>query len=399
MLQSGSIWNDESDGSDLFNERRTGDGAVRPSWTQLSAGIERIGYNSLSDRSRAVQQLLSENGVTFHADATSDQVDRPWQLSVIPMVIPSDQWQIVSEGLAARTRLLEKVLADFLGPQQLIRDGIVPGELLWSNPSFYRAYHGLDPSTQKLHITATNLTRGSDGIWRVMSDRTRAPSGLGYLLENRIVTSRVMPSLIRQCNTVRLASFFESLRNHLYSLARSNHDNPRVAILTPPSGSYREFEDTYLARYLGITLVQGSDLAVRNGKLNLKTLGGLKPIEVLWRHVSDRRCDPLTLQPDSSEGVTGLVDCVRAQTVAVANSIGSVLVQTPALLPYLDAANQYFFATPLQLESVPTFWCGDPQHRKYVIDHMDSLRFADAFTVSGRPPIAPMNCRLSSATS
>lgn len=383
LLQSNSVWNDETLQTQDFYERRGSDGMVRPHWSMMTEAIDSLGYQSLRERSAEVEQFVRENGVTVHATETPGQPNRPWNLSVIPFVLGPNDWQTLSAGLSARTNLLETVVADLLGPQRLIREGVIPGELLWSNPSFNRTYHNLGEPLQKLHVTATDLARGDDGVWRVTGDRTRAPSGLGYLLENRVVTSRVMPALIRRTNTLRLAAFFESLKEHLYSLANSHRDNPRVVLLTPPSGSYREFEDNYLARYLGLTLIQGRDLAVRGGELHLKTLGGLQPIQVLWRHISDRRCDPLELDPTSAEGVTGLLRCVRRQSVAVVNAVGSVLGQTPALLPYLDAAHQFFFGSSLQLNSARTYWCGDPQHLAYVLEHLDELNFRDAFAVSG----------------
>lgn len=388
-LQSSSLWNDDALDALDYYERCAADGSVRPHWTVITDEIESLGRKTLRDRSAAIERFCRENGVTFHASETPDQTNRPWQLSVVPFVIGAAEWESLSAGLSARTRLLETVLADLLGAQRLIREKVIPGELLWANPAFDRTYHNLEKSEQKLHVTATDLARDADGTWRVTGDRTRAPSGLGYLLENRIITSRVLPTLIRHSNTLRLASFFESLKEHLYSLAATHRDNPRVVLLTPPSGSYREFEDDYLARYLGLTLIQGSDLAVRGGELNLKTLGGLQPIQVLWRHISDRRCDPLELDPTSREGVTGLLRCVRRQSVAVVNTIGSVLVQTPALLPYLDAAQQFFFGGPLQLTSVRTYWCGDAGHRDYVIQNLDSLTFRDAFAVSGGSAVVP----------
>ncbi|WP_372894701.1 circularly permuted type 2 ATP-grasp protein [Stieleria sp.] len=382
-LQSNSLWNDSALNAQDYYERCDAAGAVRPHWATVTEEIDRLGLPELRDRSAAIERFCRENGVTFHASETPDESNRPWKLSVVPFVIGAAEWETLSTALAGRTRLLETVLADLLGPQRLIREGIVPGELLWANPSFKRTYHNLETSQQHLHITATDLARDADGVWHVTGDRTRAPSGLGYLLENRIITSRVLPTLIRRSNTLRLASFFESLKDHLYSLATTHRDDPRVVLLTPPSGSYREFEDNYLARYLGLTLVQGSDLAVRTGELNLKTLGGLQPIQVLWRHVSDRRCDPLELDPASGEGVTGLLRCVRRRSVAVVNTIGSVLVQTPALLPYLDKAHQFFFGDELKLTAAPTYWCGDPNHRSYVMEHLDSLNFRNAFAVSG----------------
>ncbi len=394
MLQKRSVW-DERDGvpaGNAFDERRAPDGSVRIHWQMLSDQINALGGDQLRSRSDSIEQFIRENGVTIRTDpvpstkdAQQKSTDRPWQLSTIPFVMGSFEWQNLRSGLVQRTQLLETILADLLGPQRLIREGIIPGELLWRNEAFKRAYfYSERDSPQWLHLTAADLARGSDGVWRVAGDRTRAPSGLGYLLENRIVTSRVMPELIRRCNTQRLAEFFESLRSHLQSLAPTDHNNPRVALLTPEKGSYREFEDIYLARYLGLPLIRGSDLAAREGSVQLKTIGGLIPFQVLWRHISDRRCDPLELPSSSLEGVTGLLSCVRQRRVAVVNTIGSVLAETPGLLAYLDAANQFFFGNELQLPSVKTYWCGDPNQLVHVMANLDSFLFRGAMVVSSK---------------
>ncbi|MCC9599684.1 circularly permuted type 2 ATP-grasp protein [Stieleria sp. JC731] len=392
MLQAGSLWNSLPNTDGDFDERVDATGAVRPQWSLLSSEVEMLGPSILKTRSRSVDQFIRDNGVTFQpadhsAPSPQAQMNRPWRLSVIPFLFQQEEWQLLREGLIERTRLLETVLNDLLGPQRLIRERIIPGELLWSDPTYHRAYHELDPGSQKLHVSATDLARDVDGQWKVIGDRTRAPSGLGYLLENRVVTSRVMPTLIRRTNTHRLASFFETLIDHLRAQAKSKRDNPRIALLTPPSGSYREFEDTYLARYLGLLLVQGSDLAVRGGELHMKTLGGLKPIQVLWRHVSDRHCDPLELNPASVEGVTGLMRCIRRQSAAVVNTIGSVLAQAPALMAYLNKASEFFYGTPLSLQSAETYWCGDLNDRAFVTQNIGDFVFRDAYIVNSSRPI------------
>ena len=353
----------------------------------MSDHLQRFGHDGLKRFAATIGKLLRENGITFRVGAGEDGVDRPWQVSPIPLMFGQTEWDFLQAGLQQRTRLLEAILQDFLGPQHLIRDGVIPGSLLWENHVFFRAYQDVNDGAQKLHLTAADLARQSDGGWVVTGDRTRAPSGLGYLLENRIVTSRLFPQLIRRCNTMRCAAFFSDLRSHLRSLAFTAKDNPRVALLTPPDGSYREFEDAYLSRYLGLTLVQGSDLAVRGGAMYLKTLGGLLPLHVIWRHVSDRRCDPLELAPQSSEGVAGMLHAMRERKVAIVNSPGSVLVQTPALMPYLDNANLYFFGQPLMLPSAQTYWCGAPDHKQFVLDHLPEMILKPSFAVSSNRPI------------
>ncbi|EMI17216.1 protein containing DUF404, bacteria [Rhodopirellula maiorica SM1] len=373
-----------------FDECKTPGGKLRPHWQPVANYLQSLGNQGMNERVATIDELVHENGTTFNVDSEEGRAVRPWRLSSIPLVIDSASWAKLEAGLAQRTLVLEAVLDDLLGEQRLVKEKIIPPDVLWANPYFQRAYHQM-PSCggKRLHITATDIARATDGTWWVTSDRTRAPSGLGYLLENRIVTTRVFPQVVRQCNTRRLASFFDSLRSHLRSLAPRMRDNPRVALLTPGHDSYREFEDAYLARYLGLTLVEGTDLAARGGQLNLKTLGGLLPIEVLWRHVSDRKCDPLELDPDSIEGVTGLLRSVREQNVAVVNSVGSVMAQTPALLPFLPAASQLLLGESLSLPNVATYWCGGKKECDYVLSNLDSLVIRPAFVVSGVPPVAP----------
>lgn len=372
-----------------YSERTTPEGDVRPHWQWLSQQLDQLGRDELAQRSAAIADFIRENGVTFRSAATNDSAsesNRPWQLSVIPFVISIQQWDQIAAGLQQRARLLQRILTDLHGPQRLIREGVIPGELLWRNPFYYRAFHGLAGTQPYLHLSAVDLARGADGNWYATGDRTRAPSGLGYLLENRVVTSRVMPGLIRRSNTVRLASFFDRFKSHLRSLASQN-DNPWIGIMTPPRGSYRGFEDTYLARYLGLPLVQSADLAVRGGSLYLKTLGGLQSIDVLWRHVSDRYCDPLELAGESTEGVTGLLRCLRRGSVAVANAIGSSLAQCPGMMAYLDDASQFFDGIPLQLRSQETLWCGDANHFHQVLADPRQWVFRNAFRVSSELPI------------
>ncbi len=371
-----------------FDECKTPTGGFRPGWQSIAEFFNSAGPVGLNDFVAESERFVRESGATFSAVGDSEDQSRPWQLSIVPLVFDATSWGQLEVGLQQRMRVLEVVLSDFLGPQRLIKERIVPAELLWSNPNFKRAYHELPPAGGlRLHVTSTDLARDDKGSWWVTGDRTRAPSGLGYLLENRILTSRLFPKLIRQSNVRRLASFFDLLRSRMRSLAPRKRDNPRVAILTPGDNSYRHFEDTYLARYLGYTLVQGRDLAVRGNKLNLKTLGGLLPIEVLWRHVSDEKCDPLELDPLSLEGVTGLLQTIRGGSVAVANCIGSTLVQMPALLPFLPAASRFLLSEELLLPNIATYWCGGEKEKQYVLANLDSLVLRPAMAVTAAKPM------------
>tara|TARA_R110002049_G_scaffold4601_4_gene31943 strand:- start:211076 stop:213631 length:2556 start_codon:yes stop_codon:yes gene_type:complete len=373
-----------------YDECKTADGKVRPSWQKVVDEIDALGPSGLNERSQQINQLIRENGATFSIDSQSAKKKRPWKLATIPLVIDEASWQRLDTGLKQRVRLLEAVLDDLLGPQRLLSEGVFPPELLWSNPTFDRVYHQMPGADgHRLHVTATDLARDNSGNWWVTSDRTRAPSGLGYLLENRIISGRVFPQMFRRCFVRRVAGFFRILRDQMYSLAPRMRDNPRIALLTPGQDSYRHFEDAYLARYLGYTLVQGRDLAVRGNQLNLKTLGGLLPIDVLWRHVSDRKCDPLELEPNSVEGATGLLRTVREGNVAVTNSIGSVMAQAPAFLPFLPSACRFLLNEDLKLPSVATYWCGGKKELSHVLSNLDTLLIRPAFAITGNAPINP----------
>ncbi len=372
-----------------YDEFRSSDGAVRSVWRPVSECLDALGAHGMQAAAEEVDRLVEESSANFRAPGGETSVSRPWQLSASPMVLDAATWEHLQAGLRQRVHVLEAVLRDLLGPQRLLKERVLPASLLSANPNFSRVYHNLPTLGHHITLAATDLARNHDGSWWVTGDRTRAPSGLGYALENRIITSRVFPKLIHASNVSRLASFFVTLQNHLNAVAPQNKENPRVAILTPGPQSYRYVEDAYLARYLGYTLVHGRDLAVRGHRLNLKTLDGLLPIDVLWRHVSDRKCDPLELDPTSTEGATGLLQTIRAGHVAVANSIGSSMAQMPALMPFLPAAAKFLFKEELRLPSLATYWCGGDNERAYVLEHLDELMLRSAFSITSRPPWVP----------
>ncbi|OUW77839.1 MAG: hypothetical protein CBD74_11970 [Saprospirales bacterium TMED214] len=375
-------------GEGRYDEYLTRDGKPRAAWRPIANYLDQLGQQGIDACAMEATQLVHESGANFRV--TRDTKVRPWQLDIVPFVLDAKSWKLLEAGLQQRVRVLEAVLADMLGPQRLFKERILPAELLNANPQYVRAYNELPIRGHRLILTATDLARDDDGSWWVTGDRTRAPSGLGFALENRVITSRVLPHLIRSSNVTRLASFFSSLQEHLISLAPRSQDNPRVAILTPGESSYRYVEDAYLARYLGYTLVQGRDLAIRGNQVYLKTLGGLLPIEVILRHISDAKCDPLELDPLSTQGATGMLGAIRSGNVAMVNRIGGTLVQMPALLPFLGSACRFLFDEDLLLPSLATYWCGGTEEREFVLANLEKLVIREAFAVSGDPPIDPI---------
>lgn len=373
-----------------FDEAIDPAGATRPHWSGFFDSVRELGSPELARRWGEAKDLIRENGVTYNVYGDPDGISRPWQLDPIPLLLSTVESKFLERSLVQRARLLELILADLYGPQRLLKDRFLPPELVYPNPGFLRSLHDVRvPGGRYLHLYAANLGRGSDGRWRVIGDRTQAPSGAGYALENRIVMTRTLPEAFADCRVHRLAHFFQTFRDTLRSLAPRNKDNPRVVLLTP--GPYNEtyFEHAYLARYLGYTLVEGGDLTVRDNRVFLKVLGGLQPVEVIFRRLDDDFCDPLELRPDSFLGVPGLVHAVRSGNVAVANALGTGLLETPALAAFLPRLSRALLGEDLLLESVATWWCGEPDSLRYVLDNLANLVIKPAFPASRMEPAFP----------
>ena len=324
-------------------------------------------FNKLPDQraSKLNQQLSSldrqirDNGVTYNVYADENGPQRPWSLDLFPLIIGTDSWQRIELGIAQRMNLLEQVLGDVYGPQDLLARGLLPPALVQGHPGYLRAMHGVKPGGgTHLHIAAFDLARGPDGHWWVLSQRCQAPSGLGYLLENRLAISSQFPEAFQSLRVQRLAGTYRALMDSLKRMSPAGAD-AHLALLTP--GPYNEtyFEHVYLARYLGLTLVEGSDLIVRDEHLFLKTLKGLVPIHGLLKRVDDEYLDPLELRPDSTLGVPGLLQAIRAGNVLVSNAPGSAFLESPALLGFLPALSRHLLGEDLLLPALPTWWCGE----------------------------------------
>lgn len=373
---------------DVYDELFAATGQCREHGQRMLDQLEQLGSDELDRRFRQAEKHVRDDGVTYNTFDESGELSRPWNLDIVPAMLSRADFQQLDAGLVQRATLLEKLLDDLLGPQELIREKIIPAEILFGHPGFHRAYHNLQPlGRRRLTLYAADLAHSPDGRWWVTGDRVRSPSGLGFVLENRIVTSRVLPGVFRATRPRRLAPFFVTLRETLRDMAPRQRENPRTVVLSRGPDSPTYFEDVYLARYLGYTLVEGGDLATRDGRVMLKTLGGLLPVEVIFRRVSDDDCDPVELNSASLTGVSGLVDVVRNDEVVVANALGSRLAETPALVPFLPAACRKLLKQDLLLPSAATWWCGQPDALKYVLENLDNLVLRPAFRVNDAPPI------------
>ncbi|HEX9179877.1 MAG TPA: circularly permuted type 2 ATP-grasp protein, partial [Burkholderiales bacterium] len=372
----------------VFDEMCTAKGEVRAHWRYLIDSLDAMGPEVLSQRQRDTVRMLRSDGATYNVYGAPDGLNHPWGLDPIPLLISSSEWAEIETGLAQRAELLNLILADLYGPRTLIRNGLLPADLVYTHPGYLRScVTGAGMAPPRLILYAADLARAPDGgIW-VFNDRTQAPSGAGYALENRTVMSRLIPSLFRDSHPHRLASFFRLLRQALADLAPAGRENPRVVIMTPGPLNETYFEHLYLANYLDYTLIEGAYLTVRDGRVWLKSVGGLEPVDVILRRVDDHFCDPLELRPDSLLGVAGLLEVVRRGRVAVANPLGSAVLESPGLMAFLPRLAKHFLGQELSLPSVATWWCGQAVERDYVLANLHRLVLRSAHRHAGEHPV------------
>jgi uncharacterized circularly permuted ATP-grasp superfamily protein/uncharacterized alpha-E superfamily protein len=355
-------------------------------WAHFMESLRAVGPEELGRRWSRAERRIRENGITYNIYSDPLGANRPWKIDIVPLLIPADEWRYIEAGIVQRAQLLSLVLQDFYGSQDLVADGHFPSALLYANPAFLRPLVGVRvPAHSYLHMLAVDLARSPDGQWWVLADRTQAPSGSGYALENRTIVSDVLPDLFRTSNVLRLAPFFRAQREALTNLAQCN--NPRIVLLTPGPHNETYFEHSYIARYLGFTLVEGADLTVRDRCVYLKTVDGLEQVDVILRRVDDSFCDPLELRSESLLGVPGLVDAIVAGNVKVANALGSGLIETAAVMPFLPNLSTNLLGEKLKLPSVATWWCGQEYALDWVLNHLDSVVVKPAFPSRGMEPV------------
>lgn len=377
-------------GRSTYNEFAPDGVTPRPYWSAFIDSVQSLGPDELVRRWERAERRIRENGVTYNVYTDPQGINRPLGIDPIPLLIPPEEWRFIEAGIIQRAQLLNLLLEDIYGPRELVRNGDLPAALLFANPSFLRPLTGLAvPQRCQLHLVGVDLARSPDGRWWVLSDRTQSPSGTGYALQNRTIVGDALPEAFRSANVTRLASFFRAQREALLGLAKC--DRPRAVLLTP--GPYNEtyFEHSYLARYLGFTLVEGADLTVRGRRVYLKTVEGLHPVDVILRRVDDDFCDPLELRGDSFLGVAGLVDAVNAGNVVVANALGSGVVETAAIMPFLPGLSRKLLGEPLKLPSVATWWCGQDYALDWVLSHLEDVVLKPAFPSRGIEPIFGAN--------
>ncbi len=359
-----------------FDEMLDAGDQPRAHWAALIDLLAHAEPERVRERTASIEREIRDSGLTYNIYADPEGQTRPWSLDGLPMIIPAHEWAQIEAGVAQRARLMNALLADFYGPQTLLADGSIPPALVLGHGAFQRAARGAElPGGVALFSYAVDLARAPNGQWWAIADRTQAPSGAGYSVENRLIVSRIFPRLFRDLHTQRIAGFFATLRDSLRRLAPQG-DGAHLSVLLTP-GPYNETysEHSLLSRYLGFTLVEGHDLLVRNGKVWLKTVDGLRRVHAILRRQDDDFCDPLELRSDSALGVAGLVDCARRGTVFIANAIGSGVLESGVLMGFLPGLCERLLGEPLQMPSIATWWLGEPAALADALPRMHELVF------------------------
>ena len=356
-----------------FSQMQNGPDKVPQHWLDFMAALENMGGEELESRRKENQRLLRENGVTYTVYSDKGQFNRTWKLDPIPLLISATEWQVIEQGVKQRAELMNLILKDLYGEQRVLKQGILPAQLIYAHQGFLiPCMDSLHDST-RLTVYAANLARGSNGNMWVLNDHTQAPSGIGYCLENRSVSGRVMADLFQDANVQRLTTFFSTLQKSLAQIAPHNKSDPHIVVLTPGALNETYFEHAYLASQMGFTLAQGDDLTVRDSKVWLRTLEGLQQVDVILRRVDDSYCDPLELRNNSQLGVAGLLQAVRSGNVSIANPLGSSILENQGLLAFFPALCRYFLGEDLLLPSIASWWCGHKKEQDFVITNLSKL--------------------------
>jgi uncharacterized circularly permuted ATP-grasp superfamily protein/uncharacterized alpha-E superfamily protein len=378
-----------------FDEFAAADGTVRQGWSALLGHLDQLVDTDLLLAQREVARLLEDDNVTYtpspaSAISIADEPNghgppaaatptglaepQPWRLDPVPLILEDREWAGLEAGLVQRAQLLDAIMSDLYGARRLLARHQIPVAAIFDHDEYLRPLVGSGAAApQRLFLVAADLGRDSSGQWKVISDRTQAPSGAGYAMQNRRVVSRVMPEIYHEANLHRLTPFFQAMRLALVDAAPNAVEDPRVVVLSPGTLSETAFDQAFVASLLGFPLLEGSDLTVRDGRVWMRVLGKLEQVDVILRRVDSTWMDALELRPNSRLGVTGLLECVRQGTVSVLNNLGSGVLENPALLPFLPELCERLLGQSLRMPSVETWWCGDQASLSHVLSNLDSL--------------------------
>ena len=355
------------------------DGTIKPVWQPFFEHLSRLSAEELNVRFSRGDQYLRDAGVLFRQYDETLSTEREWPLSHIPVIIGEDEWQVISDGLIERADLLEYILRDFYGDNKLVASGQLPAKLLSQNPAWLRPMVGVGKhDTHLINMISFEIGRGPDGNWWVISDLIEAPSTTGFAIENRIAMGRAFPNFFAGANVHRLAGFFQEFQQRLMDI--KGRDDGEVALLSPGTMNQNYAEHSYMARYLGLLLVEGEDLIVQDGKAMVRTVAGLKPVSLLWSRLPSTMFDPLELDSSSMLGAAGLVEAIRTGALKTVNMVGAGVLETRALMAFFPKIAREYMGHGLALPNIATWWCGQESQLNHVIENRSRMMVGDAFS-------------------
>jgi uncharacterized circularly permuted ATP-grasp superfamily protein len=359
---------------EFYDELFVAQGKPRPEAALLIDRINSLSIEELQQRQKAAQQALFKLGVTFNVYSDDQGTERILPFDIIPRILPAQEWEQLEQGLKQRIHALNLFLTDIYGDQKIIQDGVIPAELIQSASGFLKPCIGLKPSQGIwCHITGTDLVRDGDGQWYVLEDNLRCPSGVSYVLENRRVMKSTFPIVFNQMAIMPVDDYASKLLDTLLDLAPSGLPDPTVVVLTPGIYNSAYFEHSFLAQQMGVELVEGRDLVIADGYLQMRTTKGLKRVDVIYRRVDDEFIDPLAFRPDSLLGIPGLMEVYRDGRVAIANALGTGVADDKVIYAYVPQMIKYYLGEEQLLPNVPTYLCWEPEQQDYVLSHLDQL--------------------------
>ena len=362
------------DSRGFFDEMFNPAGEARPGMEFLADKLAGLSPGELQRRQRSADHELLNMGITFNVYGHSAGTEKVWPFDLIPRVIQEEEWLYIERGLKQRIRALNMFIDDLYHDQKIIRDGILPEYMIQSSKGFLKQIHGMNPPRGIwCHITGTDLVRGGDGQIYVLEDNLRCPSGVSYMIENREVMKRTFPQLFEGRNILPVETYPEQLLKMLQYVSLTSSSELNVVVLTPGIHNSAYFEHCFLAQQMGVELVQGSDLLVKDGHVYMRTTRGLKRVDVIYRRIDDDFLDPECLRPDSTLGVKGLMQVYRTGKVALVNAPGTGVADDKAIYAYVPKMIKYYLSEDMILPNVTTYMCADESERKYVLENIHKL--------------------------
>lgn len=366
----------------FFDEMFTTDGTVRPGYEAFAETTAHLSLADMWQRQHAAEKALMSMGITFNVYADNEGTERIMPVDIIPRIVPGHEWAALERGLVQRITALNLFIDDIYNAQKIIRDGIIPRDVIETSKGFLPPCIGLQPPRGIwCHITGTDLIRGDDGQYMVLEDNLRCPSGVSYMLENRELLKRTFPEVFASSGIRSVSNYPSRLLQMLEFIARK--PNPTVCVLTPGIYNSAYFEHSYLAQQMGAELVDARDLVVHDGRVKMRTTRGFQTVDVIYRRIDDTFLDPLAFRSDSLIGIKGLFEVFRKGNVALANAPGTGVADDKVIYAYVPRMIKYYLGEEALLPNVATYLCREDDSRKYVLDNLEKLVVKEANEAGG----------------